>query len=379
MSDLTSRERINIALNHIEPDKFPIDFGCLHSSLHINAHRNLMKFFGLEGPEAKIQDILQQVVFPDSRILEKFQSDVVGVYSKPPSNWELSIDPVKDEFLDEWGTTYTRPKGGYFYDIKIPAMKDFTLEDLKNYKLPDPTDEARFRGLRKEILDLYNNSDKAILLYSPVWGFWESLWQLRGFEQAYIDIAANKDFVSYYWDKMLWWNISFWEKILKEVGDIIDVVGISDDLGSQRGPMFNPEFYRSMLKPKHKKLVDAIKRNTKAKVYLHSCGSVAWAIKDFIECGIDILNPVQVSASDMDSKKLKKEFGKDIVFWGGGCDPEILLRGSKKEIEEEVKRRIDDLSPNGGFVFASIHSIQANTPPENIATMFQTAINSRKY
>lgn len=143
--------------------------------------------------------------------------------------------------------------------------------------------------------------------------------------------------------------------------------------------MFNPEFYRSMLKPKHKKLVDAIKRNTKAKVYLHSCGSVAWAIKDFIECGIDILNPVQVSASDMDSKKLKKEFGKDIVFWGGGCDPEILLRGSKKEIEEEVKRRIDDLSPNGGFVFASIHSIQANTPPENIATMFQTAINSRKY
>jgi len=379
MCYLTSRERMKMSLNHIEPDKFPIDFGNLHSSLHINAHKNLMKFFGLKEAEAKIQDIFQQVVFPDPRIMEKFQTDVVGVFSKPPSNWKLFIDPVKDEYIDEWGTTYIRPKGGYFYDIKIPIMKNFTLEDLKNYKMPDPIDEARFKGLRKEILDLVNNSSKAIILYSPVWGLWESLWQLRGFEQAYIDIASNKDFINYYWDNMLWWNISFWGKILKEVGDLVDVVGIGEDLGTQRGPMFNPEFYRSMLKPRHKKLVDTIKSNTNAKVYIHSCGSVAWVIKDFIECGIDILNPVQVKASDMDSKKLKKEFGKDIVFWGGGCDPEVLLKGTKKEIEEEVKRRINDLSPNGGFVFASVHNIQSNTPPENIATMFQTAIDLRNH
>ena len=379
MSCLTSRERMKMSLNHIEPDKFPIDFGNLHSSLHINAHKNLMKFFGLKEAKAKIQDIFQQIVFPDPRIIEKFQTDVVGVFSKPSSSWKLFIDPVKDEYIDEWGTTYIRPKEGYFYDIKIPIMKNFTLEDLKNYKMPDPIDEARFKGLRKEILDLINNSSKAIILYSPVWGLWESLWQLRGFEQAYIDIASNKDFINYYWDNMLWWSISFWEEILKEVGDLVDVVGISDDLGTQRGPMFNPEFYRSMLKPRHKKLVNTIKSNTNAKVYIHSCGSVAWAIKDFIECGIDILNPVQVKASDMDSKKLKKEFGKDIVFWGGGCDPEVLLRGTKKEIKEEVKRRINDLSPNGGFVFASVHNIQSNTPPEKIATMFQAAIDLRNH
>ena len=112
-----------------------------------------------------------------------------------------------------------------------------------------------------------------------------------------------------------------------------------------------------------------IKNNTSAKVYLHSCGDVSWAIKDFIECGIDILNPVQVGASNMDSKKLKKEFGNDITFWGGACDPEVLLRGSTKDVVEEVKRRINDLAPNGGFIFASIHSIQANTPPENIDAM----------
>jgi uroporphyrinogen decarboxylase len=379
MHDMTSRERLNATLNHIEPDKFPIDFGGVHTSLHIIAHKNLMNFFGLEGPNAKIQDTFQQIVFPDPRILEKFQVDVIGVYSKSPSNWKLFIDSEKDEYTDEWGTTYVRPKGGYFFDIKIPVMKDFTFEDLKNYKMPDPTDKARFSGLRKEVLDIHKNNDKAIILFNASWGLWESLWQMRGFEQSYIDIATDKRFVNFYWDKFLWWSMSFWNSILKEVGDLVDVVQIGDDLGTQIGPMFNPEIYRSMLKPRHKKLVNTIKSKTRAKVYIHSCGDVAWAIKDFIECGIDILNPVQVKASNMDSKKLKKEFGNEITFWGGGCDPEVLLRGTRKEIEEEVKRRIDDLSLNGGFVFASIHNIQANTPPENIATMFQTAINLRKY
>jgi len=374
----TSRERVNKSLSHVQPDRIPIDFGGVHTSLHITAHRNLMKFLGLKEPQAKIQDVFQQVVFPDPRILEKFQVDVIGVYSKPSSNWKISIDLVKDEYTDEWGTTYVRPKDGFFYDIKIPAMKDFTLEDLKNYKMPDPTDKARFRGLREEVLDK-RNSNKAIILFNASWGLWESLWQMRGFEQAYIDIASDKSFISYYWDKILWWNMSFWNSILNEIGDLIDVVQIGDDLGTQRGPMFNPEFYRSMLKPRHKKLVDSIKNKTKAKVYIHSCGDVSWAVKDFIECGIDILNPVQVKASNMDSKKLKKEFGNKITFWGGGCDPGILLSGTTKEVEEEVKRRIEDLSSNGGFVFASVHSIQANTPPENIAKMFQTAIKLRKY
>jgi len=379
MAQMTSKERVNCALNHKEPDMIPIDFGGVHTSLHEYAHRNLKKYYKLDGPEAIMQDAIQQVVYPDARILEKYQADVAGVFSKASSSWEFKIDPVKDEWADEWGTTYIRPKNGFFYDIKIPAMKDFTLEDLKKYKMPDPTDPARFKDLRREILDLNKSSNKAIILFSPVWGLWESLWQLRGFEQAYIDLAANKDFIDYYWDKMLWWSQTFWELILKEVGDLVDVVGISDDLGTQRGPMFNPDFYRSALKPRHKKLVETIKNNTKAKVYIHSCGAVAWAIKDFIECGIDILNPVQVKASDMDSKKIKKEFGNEITFWGGGCDPEVLLKGTKKEIEEEVKMRIEDFSPNGGFIFAPVHSIQANTPPENIAVMYETAIKNRKY
>lgn len=379
MENLTSKERVNIALRHSEPDKVPIDFGGVHTSLHVTAYKNLMEYFGLDYGEIKIQDVFQQVVFPDEKLIEKFQVDVGGAFSKPASNWEFVLDKENDEYTDEWGTTYVRPKGGFFYDIKVPAMDGFTLEELKKYKFPDPEDRARFKNLRQEVTELIDKSNKAIIFFNASWGLWESLWQMRGFEQAYMDLALSKDFLNYFWDKMLWWNTAFWGKVLEEVGDLIDVVQIGDDLGTQRGPMFSPKTYEEMLKPRHKKLVSAIKSKTNAKVYIHSCGDVSWAIGHFIDCGIDILNPVQVKASNMDSKELKKKFGKEITFWGGGCDPEILLRGTKEQIKEEVKRRIEDFAPGGGFVFASVHSIQANTPPENIATMFETAIDLRNY
>jgi uroporphyrinogen decarboxylase len=379
MKNMTSRERVAASLEHKEPDKVPIDFGGVHTSLHDFAHRNLKKYLKLPGPEAVIQETLQQIVHPDKRIMEMFQNDVIGIYPKSSSTWTLKIDPVKDEFTDEWGTRYVRPKNGYFYDIKDPAMKDFTIEDLKNYKFPDPGDKGRVKGLRKEVLELHENTDKALIMYSAVWGPWESLWLLRGFEQAYIDIAGNIKFVELFFEKILGWTISFWENVLSEVGDLVNVVQISDDLGTQRGPMFNPDVYRLLLKPCHKELVDAIKAGTNAKIYFHTCGSVYWAINDFIDCGIDILNPVQVGANNMDSKTLKRDFGDRISFWGGGCDINVISNGTPEQVKEEVKKRMTDLSPGGGFVFASIHNIQANTPPENIFTMYDTAVKYREY
>ncbi len=379
MEKMTSKERVAYSLDHKEPDMIPIDFGGVHTSLHDYAHRNLKKYYNLEGPEAKIQDVLQQIVFPDKRILEKFQVDITGIYSKLSSSWELKIDPIKDEWSDEWGTVYVKPKGGYFYDIKKHVMRDFTIEDLKAYKMPDPSDSERVKNLRKETLDLQNTTDKAFIIFNASWGLWESLWLMRGFEEAYIDIAANKKFAEYFWDKMLNWQKSYWENVLREAGDLIDVLQIGDDLGTQRGPVFNPETYTSMLKPRHKELVSFIKERTKAKVYIHSCGDVSWAISDFIDCGIDILNPVQVGASNMDSKVLKKKFGDKITFWGGGCDTNVLTAGNPKQVVEEVKRRIHDFAPGGGFIFASIHNIQANVKAENIAAMYETATDYRKY
>jgi len=376
---MKSRDRVNAALNHKEPDMVPIDFGGVHTSLHDYAHRNLKKYYNLDGPEAEIQEPLQQIVFPDERILKKFQVDVAGVYPKISSSWEFKVDPIKDEWSDEWGNWYVRPKRGYFYDIKEHVMSNFTIEDLKKYKMPDPSDKARTQGLRDEILDIRKKTDKAIIIFNAAWGLWECLWLMRGFEQAYIDIASNRKFVELFFDKMLWWQKTFWGNVLDEVGDLVDVIQIGDDLGTERGPVFNPETYKLLLKPRHKEYVSFLKSKSEAKIYMHSCGDVSWVIDDFIECGIDILNPVQVSASNMDSKELKRKFGDEIVFWGGGCDTKVLLLGTPDQVKEEVKRRINDFAPGGGFIFASIHNIQANTPPENIAAMFETAVKLRAY
>jgi uroporphyrinogen decarboxylase len=376
---MTSRERVLAALEHREPDKVPIDFGGIHTSLHSFAHRNLMKFLGLRGPEAKVQEICQQIVYPDKRILELYGADVTGVYPKPASGWKLEIDPVEDKWKDEWGTVWVRPEDGFFYDIQEHAMKNIGVDELKEYKFPDPGSRGRIAGLREEIRKLRECTDKAIIFFNASWGLWESLWLLRGFEQGYVDIASDRKFVHMFFEKMLWWSKIFWDNVLAHVGDLIDVVQIGDDLGTQRGPVFNPELYRTLLKPFHRELVCFIKTKTDAKVYFHTCGSVYWAIEDFIDCGIDVLNPVQVGASNMDSKILKRKFGKNISFWGGGCGNHVLLHGKPEDVSREVRRRITDFAPGGGFIFASIHNIQANTPPENIHAMYTTALNYRDY
>jgi len=375
---MTSRERVLTALEHEEADMVPIDFGGAQTSIHPFAHKNLKQYLGIKDSEEKIQDMICQVSTPDKRLLELFEVDIISIFPKPPSFWKLEVDTEKDEWINEWGTKFVRPKEGYFYDIEEPAMKDFTLKDLENYEPPDPVDDARFRGLREEVLDLYENTDKALIVFCGAWGIWEMLMLLRGFEQAYIDIA-EKQFAELFFNKLLLWEKSFFNKLLNNIGDFVNIVAISDDLGTQQGPVFNPEIYRSLLKPKHKELVSSIKSKTNAKVYIHSCGSVYWAIKDFIDCGIDVLNPVQVDAYNMDSKTLKRDLGDSISFWGGGCRNNILLQGSTEEVEEEVKKRMADFKPKGGYVFAPIHHIQANTPPENIVTMFNTALKYRNY
>jgi uroporphyrinogen decarboxylase len=376
---MTSRERVNRALQHREPDKVPIDFGGVHTSIHVHAYNRLLEYLGMEEKEVKIQEIIQQIVYPSEKILKMFGADVIGIYPRPASTWKLEIDSDTNEWVDEWGTRFVKPKDGYFYDIKEHAMANMPVDELDLFPFPDPSDRGRVSGLRNEVLDLYNKTDKALIFFSPTWGLWESLWLLRGFEQAYIDIQLNRDFVQNFFYKMMRWSQSFWKSALTEIGDLIDVVALSDDLGTQRGPMFNPDIYRSILKPLHKELVSAIKEATSAKVYLHSCGSVSWAIQDFIECGIDILNPVQVGAENMDSAYLKDAFGDNISFWGGGCDTDLILRGSSQEVEDEVRKRMNGFKTGGGYVFASIHNIQANTPPENVYAMYNTAVKIRNY
>ena len=169
-----------------------------------------------------------------------------------------------------------------------------------------------------------------------------------------------------------------WEQMINVFNNVPLVVCIGDDLGLQEGPQISPETYRKIIKPVHREFIDFIKKRTEARVLMHSCGSIYKLIPDFIEVGVDIINPVQVSARDMDSKKLKKEFGNELVFWGGGIDTQYILPfGSVDEVKDEVKRRIQDFAPGGGFVFSTVHNIQYDVPIHNLTTMFETFQNYR--
>ncbi len=352
----------------------PIDFGGRLTTLHLFAHRELKRYLGLEGGEEKIRDYHTYLVEPDPRLVERFGRDTLPFLANPGGGWELRIDPETNCYRDEWGTEYHMPPGGYYFDIKTGALATAEeVADLDRYPWPDPRDPARMQGVAEAIETAHRQGEKALMMSGPRVGIWGMAWYLRGVQQAFLDLACNQPFAEALAERYLQWMMDHWGMILERVGPYLDLVHVEGDLGSSNGPLFSPAQFRKIYKPRLARLLSFIKARTRAKIFFHSCGSVYWAIPDLIECGIDVLNPVQVSAADMDSARLKREFGRDLVFWGGGCDPVVLQNGAPREVEAEVCRRIDDLAPGGGFVFGSIHNIQPNTPPQNIVTMFETA------
>ncbi|HSV30429.1 MAG TPA: uroporphyrinogen decarboxylase family protein [Atribacteraceae bacterium] len=372
---MNSRERVLRSLDHKEADRVPIDFGGLTTSIHKIGYRRLTEYLGLPPHEAPIIDMFQQIVDPAPALKEKFHADVVGFFANPGSGWSLSVDPVTDSYWDEWGVFYQRPLHGYWYDLAGHPLKEGTLEELKNFKFPDPRDPNRIKGLRDKAKNLNEETDKAVIIYSPTAGVFEHSYWLRGIVPLFTDMAFNKLYVEALAERIVEWQLSFWDYVLEEVGHYVHIVEIGDDLGTQSGPLVPPDLYRLIYKPRHKMLTDLIHKKSKAKVFLHCCGSIYWALPDIVESGVDILNPIQVSAKDMqDTARIKREFGRELVFWGGGADAtEVMAFASPDTVIEEVKRRIDDLSPDGGFVFAPIHNIQPNVPPENTVAFFQTA------
>jgi len=377
---MTPRERVTCAIEHEEADRIPIDFGGLHTSCHINAYKSLIDHFGWEWREPKIFDMFQRIVVPDEKLMERFGADVRGSFPDPPDNWTLQIDPEENSYVDEWGIKYRMPPGGFYYDIARPPLESASLEEIKKYKFPDPYNPGRVKKLQERYKELYQNTDYALIIYCPTGGVFEHSYFLRGIEKLYEDMASNLEVIDCLAAKVAEWQMGFWDNVLSAIGEYVQIVQVGEDLGHQEGLLFSPEIYKKYYKPREKMIISSIKKKTNAKIYFHSCGAIYELIPDLIEIGIDILNPVQISAKGMDSRKLKKEFGKDISFWGGGCDPQkILPYRSPKDVEQEVRKRIDDFAPGGGFVFASIHNIQANTPPQNIQIMFETALEYGRY
>jgi len=266
------------------------------------------------------------------------------------------------------------PEGSYYYDYHShPLAKVKIIADLENYSFPDPLDPGRYRGLRQAVFEAHQKGDKAIMITIAPAGSWEHTWTLRGPEQALIDLIENRDLYEEILDRTVAFQIAQWEHTLDLVGDIVDVVSMSDDLGSQNGPMISPKLYRQLFKPRLIRVIEAIRKRTKAKVYLHTDGSIYKFLPDLIEAGIEIINPVQKECKDMELERLKKEFGSKLTFWGASVETRNLRFCTPEQIIKEARQTIRILAPGGGFVFAPIHNIQPEVPPENIVALLQAA------
>jgi uroporphyrinogen decarboxylase len=270
---------------------------------------------------------------------------------------------------------------GLYYDVFHHPLRNMqTLADLERYPWPDPTDPRRFVGVRERVRQLVEERHEPVIIGGLCAGFVEMAGWMRGYEDYLIDFASNTSFLECFFDKILELKMAYWEKMLAEVGDLVTAVLESDDMGSQIDMLFSPRAYRQFVKPRHTKLYSFIKTHSRAKLFFHSCGAIRKVLPDLIEAGVDILNPVQVSAAGMDSAELKRDFGKDLTFWGGGVDTQhVLGDGTVQEVRDEVHRRINNLAPGGGFVFATVHAIQRNVPPENVLAVWETLRQYDKY
>jgi uroporphyrinogen decarboxylase len=373
---MTSRERLLTALKHQEPDRVPIDWGGGTTGIEVEAYDRLKTLLAFEGPT---KTFVRDHVEIDEAILQRFGIDTRYVRVGAPRGYRVELAP-DNSYVDIWGTRWRKPPSSLYYDMVEFPIRDATLDDLRRYRWPDPHDPGRTEGLRERARRLAEETDYAVVLDVTGFGVFEQGWALRGFENFLADLIAEPTFAEALIQGVADYQIALYERVLAEVGPYVNVVMVAEDLGTQSGPMVSPELYRRMIKPAQKRVWQFIKSRTQAKLFLHSCGSVRAFIPDLIEIGVDVLNPVQVAARGMDPKELKAEFGRDVTFWGGGCDTQKTLTfGTPDEVEAEVRRRIRELGPGGGFVFNQIHNVQPQVPAENVVRMLVTVLTCGWY
>ena len=376
---MKSHERVLKALSHQEPDRIPIDLGGFQTGIHKKAYKSLLEYLGLED-EITIMDPIQQIAKPCEELLERFHVDFRYVIAHGPDGFAGGIEEnVRDgrlwhDMKDEFGVVWSMPDDQQLYmDISHHPLAEAAINEIADYPFPDGGDQSRFSGVREQALQLRNKTPYA--LATGIGGVvYEICWYMRGLERWFTDMIENPAFCEALLDKTLQFWLDYYTGFLAEVGDLVDVVMIGDDLAGQYGPLFSPVFYRKIVKPRQKKLVQHIKNLTNAKIWYHTCGSCQQLIPDLIDNGVNILNPVQISAAEMDPRELKKQFGDQMVFWGGGIDAQhILPFATPEEIKQEVRKNLELFKPGGGYIFNNVHNIQAGVPSENIVSMYDSA------
>jgi len=372
-------ERVLKTINKKEPDRVPIDLGGPISGITKTAYDNLLKYLKLSGVESKIWDVMQGLVGIDERVLEQLGVDFRHIRPNPPR--EDEVKRGEGWIVNEFGLMLKKQYHGYYYEFvedKSPLYRAKTNKDVEAYEGPQPH-EARFNGLRKQAKSLL---EKGYAVTADVFlgGIMEFAVWLRGFTKFYYDLAANPELAEAVLDKTLEINKRFWQPYLNEVGDHATVVLCADDYGYQNGLLISPTLWKRFVKPKLRELIALVKKEAKnAKVQLHSCGSIEPIIGDLAEAGVDILNPIQPKAKDMDSRHLVEKYDKKVCYHGGVDIQHVLPKGSTKDVEEEVRRRIVDLAPGGGYILAAAHNLQPDVPPDNIMALFSEGQKFGKY
>lgn len=406
---MNSRERVLAAIAHKEPDKVPVDMGATPSSgISAIAYSNLLKAMGRDDLPVWIYDVVQQLAQPDMSIIDYFGVDVLDIgrmFNTSPSDWHetelangdkafypVSFNPVKQEdgsyncFDDDGLRVLARmPKGATFFDqTYFPYVdgfpSDYSSLDSEMGKVlwsryaHSPWDHSSdpdfWKELRERTLRLRETTDKALMIVCGCnlfeWGTF-----LRRMDNFLMDLLCEPDEVAKMLDQLLERHLATLEKVCSSVGDIVDIIRFGDDLGMTTGPFMDVDTYKTLFKPRHKQLCDYVKSHSNMHTFIHSCGSISSLMPDLIDAGIEIFNPVQTNAFMMEPEFLKKEFGKDCTFWGGGVETVgTLNNGSPEDVRRQVLERLEIMSAGGGFVFNTVHNILPDVPPQNIIAMF---------
>ena len=375
---MNSRQRLALSLNHKEPDRVPFDLGATYvTGIHKQAYTRWRAALGLPPVEPVTFEMLQQLASVDDDMVAALGVDVRPVTPSGSLTFKLDIGDAPDYtfFHDEWGIGWRMPKGyGLYYDMfDHPLAGDITKATIGGCRYPDPADPSRYQGLRERARYIAEVEQRGVVITQMTAGITEIAAWTRGYEDFYADLALRHDLLGELLDKVNAVQMGYWSRVLPEVGEYADVMMVGDDFAGQTRLLMSPDTWRKLVKPRLRELFDLMHSLSTAKLFLHSCGAIREVLPDLIEIGLDIINPVQVSAAGMDSAELKAAFGRDLVFWGGGVDTQhVLPHGKPEEVRAEVRRRLDDLMPGGGFVFNPVHNIQADAPTENLCAMWET-------
>lgn len=379
---MDSFKRVLKAINFKESDRVPLDIcGTTVSGIAITTLKKLLKKYNYES-KIDIPDYIQQIGIPPPSFLSFLNVDTkrVGPYRIPDFDRKVKKINHRKRIIDFWNIEYLMKENEYYFNqVSWPLAKENNLKDaILAYNFPKPDKNYLKKAIKKNVK---KNSTFYPILDRDCAGLLEMSTRLRGVEKFFMDLYLEKKTAGALIDKILEYKFAYWDITLDAFGKREVIISESDDYGTESSLLISPKMLKDIFFPRLKKLFKFIKeKNPKARIFFHSCGAIREIIPDLIDIGVDILNPIQYKAAGMGLKNLKKDFGKEIVFWGGGIDTQkILPFGTTTAVKDEVKRVLDIMAPGGGYVFATVHNIQADIPIKNIVSMLETLKSHRKY